>query len=81
MLRLEAFLSYSYKVLKTINLPPSLKKLELSAWIIDDYVMNKLMSGCPVLEELILSRCDVDTHIISSNQLKHLFIDDWISRR
>lgn len=33
------------------------------------------------LEELILSRCDVDTHIISSNQLKHFFIDDLISRR
>ncbi|XP_078148612.1 F-box/LRR-repeat protein At4g14103-like [Carex rostrata] len=69
----------SYKNLKTISLP-SLKTLELSAWIIDDYVMNKLTSGCPVLEDLSLRWCNVGTHIISSNQLKHLFIDDFLSQ-
>lgn len=38
------------------------------------------MSGCPVLEELTLSGCNVDTRIISSNKLmKHLFIDDFDS--
>ncbi|KAJ4789643.1 F-box family protein [Rhynchospora pubera] len=76
-LQFEGFVYY--KPFKTINLP-SLKKLELSNWKIDDYLINILMSGCPVLEDLTLSGCTVVTHIISSNKLKHLFIDDFYFR-
>ncbi|KAJ3687052.1 hypothetical protein LUZ61_016216 [Rhynchospora tenuis] len=76
-LQFECFVYY--KPFETINLP-SLKKLELSNWTIDDYLINKLMSGCPVLEDLTLRGCTVATHIISSNKLKHVFIDDFYSR-
>ncbi|XP_078153716.1 F-box/LRR-repeat protein At4g14103-like [Carex rostrata] len=60
--------SINFPCLKTLNLRGSVS-------ISDDFV-KKLLLGCPVLEELVLS-CPVGIIEICSNTLKKLVIRDW----
>ncbi|KAJ4785712.1 F-box/RNI-like superfamily protein [Rhynchospora pubera] len=57
--------------LKSIALP-SLKTLNLRCVRLDDNFTQKLFLGCPVLERLTLSRCELSISDISSNVLKNL---------
>ncbi|XP_078154129.1 F-box protein At4g22280-like [Carex rostrata] len=54
-----------------VNLP-CLKTLELYGVSMSDDSFKKLLLGCPVLEELVLQNCEMDTIEICSNTLKKL---------
>ncbi|KAJ1688811.1 hypothetical protein LUZ63_012966 [Rhynchospora breviuscula] len=59
----------------------SLKTLMLVNLIIDDDFAQKLLLGCPVLENLQLFNCELFISDISSNVLNELILDDcWILR-
>ncbi|XP_078178899.1 putative F-box/FBD/LRR-repeat protein At5g44950 [Carex rostrata] len=53
---------------------PFLKKLELGDQQLNDDIMIMFMSGCPVLEELVLKYCCLEVNMISSNVLKKLVV-------
>lgn len=53
---------------------PFLKKIHLIFVTLGDDFVNKLFMGCPVLEELSLSDCDLKVSKISSSTLKKLFL-------
>ncbi|XP_078177370.1 FBD-associated F-box protein At5g60610-like isoform X2 [Carex rostrata] len=53
---------------------PSLKKLELRYLFYNDDIMRMLISGCPILEELVLIECYMEVTLISSNVLKKLVL-------
>ncbi|KAJ3686386.1 hypothetical protein LUZ61_015550 [Rhynchospora tenuis] len=55
---------------------PLLKKLHLSYVEIDSYVLEKLLSGCPKLEELEFEICNLSFSELSSGTLKRLIICD-----
>ncbi|XP_078178621.1 putative F-box/LRR-repeat protein At3g18150 [Carex rostrata] len=59
--------------LGSFNLP-FLKKLELGYLNLNDDIMRMLISGCPILEELILINCALEGNMISSNVLKKLVL-------
>ncbi|XP_078149936.1 F-box/FBD/LRR-repeat protein At1g16930-like isoform X2 [Carex rostrata] len=58
---------------KFINLR-SLQKLELGPILIKDDLIRMLLLGCPVLEELVLTRCRLMFNEVNSNVLKKLTI-------
>ncbi|XP_078158225.1 F-box/LRR-repeat protein At4g14103-like [Carex rostrata] len=60
--------------LRSINLP-FLKKLELGNINLDDNLMRMLLSGCPLLEELVLLGCFLEMNMISFNVLKKLVLN------
>ncbi|KAJ3687053.1 hypothetical protein LUZ61_016217 [Rhynchospora tenuis] len=52
-----------------------LRRLDIHAEArLDDAFIGKLMFGCPMLEELSLTRCKLEFFMISSDVLKHLHI-------
>ncbi|KAJ3686712.1 hypothetical protein LUZ61_015876 [Rhynchospora tenuis] len=59
---------------RSVNLP-RLKMLTFKCIEIKDGVMEKLLSGLPSLEEMVLHDCILDSGCISSNTLKHLVPD------
>ncbi|XP_078161756.1 F-box/LRR-repeat protein At4g14103-like [Carex rostrata] len=59
---------------RSINLP-FLKNLELGLMPLTDVSMRMLISGCPVLEELVLDSCYLELNMISSNVLKKLVLN------
>ncbi|KAJ4796266.1 F-box/RNI-like/FBD-like domains-containing protein [Rhynchospora pubera] len=58
---------------KYVNLP-SLKKLELAGLTVNDPVMQMILSGCPLLEELCLSVCSLKLSEMRSDLLRSLTI-------
>ncbi|KAJ3702904.1 hypothetical protein LUZ61_006609 [Rhynchospora tenuis] len=58
---------------KYVNLP-NLKKLMLGAVTLNDPVMQGILSGCPLLEELSLSYCIVNFSEMKSDMLSRLTI-------
>ncbi|XP_078178900.1 putative F-box/LRR-repeat protein At5g38386 [Carex rostrata] len=58
---------------RSMNLP-FLKKLQLGDQQLNDDIMIMFMSGCPVLEELVLKYCCLEVNMISSNVLKKLVV-------
>ncbi|KAJ3686711.1 hypothetical protein LUZ61_015875 [Rhynchospora tenuis] len=59
---------------RSVNLP-RLKMLTFKCIEIKDGVMEKLLSGLPSLEEMVLHDCILDSGCISSGTLKHLVLD------
>lgn len=57
-----------------VNLP-SLKKLGLTCLCVDDIFINTILSGCPGLEELVMSRCILDIYEICFDKLKKLVLN------
>ncbi|XP_078154545.1 F-box/FBD/LRR-repeat protein At4g00160-like isoform X2 [Carex rostrata] len=70
-------LSDDYVKPRSINLP-FLKKLELGCMHLLDDLMRMLISGCPILEELVLIQCCLEMNLISSNVLKKLVLKDCV---
>ncbi|KAJ4796263.1 F-box/RNI-like superfamily protein [Rhynchospora pubera] len=58
---------------KYVNLP-NLKKLKLSVLTLKDPVMQEILWGCPLLEELSLSECILKFNKMKSDCLRHLTI-------
>jgi F-box-like len=54
---------------------PRLKILHLSSFEIDPSFRDKLLSGCPLLEELTLQHCSLLFSEISSSTLKHFVLE------
>ncbi|KAJ3702906.1 hypothetical protein LUZ61_006611 [Rhynchospora tenuis] len=58
---------------KYVNLP-NLKKLNLSLLTLNNPVMQGILRGCPLLEELSLSKCSLEFSEMKSDLLSHLTI-------
>ncbi|KAJ3702908.1 hypothetical protein LUZ61_006613 [Rhynchospora tenuis] len=56
-----------------VNLP-NLKKLKLRCFTLDDPVMQMILSGCPLLEELSLDSCSLNFSCMKSDMLRCLTI-------
>ncbi|KAJ4769076.1 F-box/RNI-like superfamily protein [Rhynchospora pubera] len=74
----ELVLHLGFEVItpRSVNLP-CLKRLTLDSVEIREEVMQKLLSGSPALEEMVLSDCLLSFCDISSCTLKRLIIDGY----
>ncbi|XP_078162225.1 F-box protein At4g22280-like [Carex rostrata] len=64
---------FNFLQMRSINLP-FLKSLELGKMDLNDDIMRMFISGCPVLENLVLKDCWLEVSMISSNVLKKLVL-------